>query len=339
MRSSFLDALEGKNKAALPFWFMRQAGVHIPEYKKLKESYSILEITRTPDLATSVVLSPLRYFRPDALILFADVILPLLALGIDIELDPMRGPIVSGSFKNAEDIESVGELTDPASFDYLTETIKNILRETKNRVPLIGFSGSPFLLSSYLCEGGASRTFDASRHLMQYSPLVWHSLMNKVTQAIIFYLKVQIKAGVHAIQLFDTHAGYLTKDEYVSFSQPYSRRIFEFLHQAGIPTIHYGRKTKNFLTEFSSITDGAVGLDHDIRLSEAYRILGAKRSLQGNLDPAFLCKDFQELKREVDQILRDVSYREGYIFNVSHALLPETPLDTIIRLGEYIHEK
>jgi uroporphyrinogen decarboxylase len=333
---------------------MRQAGRCLPEYRKLKEKYDILTLCRTPELASEVSLMPIRRFGVDAAILFADIMLPLIAMGVDLDIVEKIGPVIKHPIRTADDIAKMRDIDAPRDLDYLGQTIKLVLgklaAEHFANVPLIGFSGAPFTLASYLIEGKPSRDFIKTKKMMHEQPAVWHELMKKLTKNIIIYLQFQAASGVQALQIFDSWVGCLSKEEYVQYVLPYSREIFSALafssatnaSQRKIPRIHFATNTAAFLAEFASVDCEVVGVDWRISLGEARKIIGPGKAIQGNLDPAILLSDIGTIKNKVDALLEEFgpsNVRKGFIFNLGHGVLPETPYEHLIELTTYIHEK
>jgi len=338
----FIEACYKKPAKHIPVWYMRQAGRCLPEYRKLKEKYDILTLARTPALATEVSLMPIKRFGVDAAILFADIMLPLIGMGVDLDIVEKIGPVIKNPIRTMEDVQKLKVLTEAQDFKYLDETIANLKKELSRMtpaVPLIGFSGAPFTLASYLIEGKPSRDFALTKKMMHEEPDSWRFLMRVLTDSILFYLKVQVEAGIEAVQLFDSWVGCLSKDDYVKYVLPFSEEIFKGLKYANIPRIHFAVDTTAFLKEFASVDCEVVGIDWRISIPDAWKIIGENKAIQGNLDPATLLCDFEVIKKEVDKIIDSLPKREGFIFNLGHGVLPDTPYETIIKLTEYIHGK
>lgn len=336
--SSFLAACAGKSAAHIPVWYMRQAGRCLPEYRVLKEHYDILTLARTPELATRVTLMPVHRFGVDAAILFADIMLPLIGMGVDLDIVESVGPVIADPIRNAKSVEKIRSL-DPADFEYLRKTIVMIRTELAGKLPLIGFSGAPFTLASYLIEGKPSRNFIKTKQLMYGDRDVWNKLMEKLTDAVIDYLQLQLDAGVDAIQLFDSWVGCLSKEDYVEYVLPYTRRLFTAVSKRGIPRIHFGTNTAAFLEEFASVDCEVVGVDWRLPLEDAWERIGAGKAIQGNLDPVMLLGDFDIVKKKVDDIFSHLPRKQGFVFNLGHGVLPDTPYANLIKLTEYVHGK
>jgi len=336
----FLAACARKPTARTPVWYMRQAGRSLPEYRALKEKYDVLTMCRTPELSAEVTLMPVRRLGVDAAILFADIMLPLIGMGVDLKIVEAVGPVIAAPVRDEKSVDALRALGDANAFDYLAKTIGILRKELPPEVPLIGFSGAPFTLASYLIEGKPSREFAETKRLMYGAPETWHALMQKLTDATVYYLTLQAKAGVQAIQVFDSWAGYLSKEDYVAFVLPYSRAIFAALKATNIPRIHFGTNTQVFLEDFASVDCEVVGVDSRIAVGVAWQRIGKNKAIQGNLDPTVLLCDFEVIKKKVDDIFAGIGgKRDGFIFNLGHGVLPQTPLENLIKLTEYVHGK
>jgi uroporphyrinogen decarboxylase len=343
--TSFLGACWRRPSASgkTPVWYMRQAGRCLPEYRELKKRYDILTLCRTPELAMQVSLMPIKTFGVDAAILFADIMLPLIAMGVDLNIVEAVGPVIKNPIDNAGNIAALRDI-DPADLAYLSKTISLVLGELHGTVPLIGFSGAPFTLASYLIEGKPSRDFVKTKIFMHSQPEVWAQLMEALTRNVVAYLNVQVAAGVQAVQLFDSWVGCLSAEDYAQFVLPYSRKIFSALAPAKIPRIHFGVNTTAFLEDFASVDCEVVGVDWRLPLATAWQKIGGAvgagaRAIQGNLDPVLLLGDFSIAKKKVDEIFASLDDRTGFIFNLGHGVLPETPYENLIKLTEHIHAK
>lgn len=339
MNNIFLDACFSKKTSYTPVWYMRQAGRYLPQYRKLKESHSILDIVKNYELAARVSLLPVDILGVDAAILFADIMIPLIGIGVDVEIVETIGPIIDKPLQTIKDVKKLRELNPEKDISYLLQTITLLREELKNRVPLIGFSAAPFTLASYMIEGKPSRSFTKTKSFMYTNKKAWELLMEKLSSLIIVYLQAQIKTGIQALQLFDSWVGILSETDYTEFVLPYTRRICESLSSSHIPLIHFGTNTSGFLPRFASVPCNVVGVDWRIRIDKAWRQIGLEKAIQGNLDPAILLGDFLLIKRRVDEIFSLLPKRNGYIFNLGHGVLQETPVENLKRLTEYVHSK
>lgn len=332
--NSFLSACRGERVERIPVWFMRQAGRSLPGYRKLREKYGVLELTQTPELAAQVSLEPIERLGVDAAILFADIMLLPIAMGVKVEIVESVGPVIDKPLDAPEKIKTL-QTFDAARIEYLQETIR-ILR-TKLKVPLIGFSGAPFTLASYLIEGRPTRTWHKTKRFMLETPEAWRSLMTHLSDGIIGYLNTQIDAGAQAIQLFDSWVGCLSPSDYRTYVLPHVQRIFSSLGSR-VPRIHFGTDTASFLTDFSNVEAEVIGVDWRVELAKARGVVGTK-TLQGNLDPAVLTCDWETIKGKTDELLASVDPHQGYIFNLGHGMPPEADDELVKKLVEYVHAK
>lgn len=316
---------------------MRQAGRYLPEYRRLRERFSLTEICHNPELVVQVTLMPLRRFPLDAAIIFADLMTPLRAMGIPFELVEGVGPVVSDPIDSRVDVE---RLAIPEPGEIAPETIEAIrmAKGELNNVPLIGFSGAPFTLASYLLEGGPSRDFVRTKGFMFRDPKGWHALMEKLTEITIRYLKAQVEAGADALQIFDSWVGCLNPDDYREFVLPHMKRLFSETEKLGVPRIHFGTGTATLLPLMREAGGEVIGLDWRIPLDEAWRCLGFSVAVQGNLDPTVLLAPFEIVADRAGDVLRRAGGRSGHIFNLGHGILPQTPPDQIARLTDLVHD-
>src|SRR5258708_2733304 len=339
MSTTFLDACYGKKTSYTPVWYMRQAGRYLPEYRKMKETHTILDIVKTPELAAKVSLQPVDLLGVDAAILFADIMVPLLGIGVDLDIVENIGPVIQHPIQTLEDVKKLRMLVPEQDISYLLKTITILKDELKNKVPLIGFSAAPFTLASYLIEGKPTRDFIKTKSFMYNNTDVWNSLLNKLSDIITIYLQSQVATGVQAIQIFDSWVGCLSEQDYQAYALPYTKRIFENLQSVSIPLIHFGTNTAGMLKTFSSVACNVVSIDWRISIARAWEEIGYEKAIQGNLDPALLLSDFSLIKKRVDKIFSHLPKHEGYIFNLGHGMLPGTPVENVILLTEYVHSK
>jgi uroporphyrinogen decarboxylase len=331
----FLRAARGEKVEQIPVWFMRQAGRSLPGYRKLREKYDVLTLTQTPELAAEVSMEPIERLGVDAAILFADIMLLPIALGTKVKIIDSVGPVIDEPINTPADVLKLQQFS-PEKIAYLQETIR-ILRGRLS-VPLIGFSGAPFTLASYLIEGKPSRTWLKTKQFMLTEPDAWNLLMEKLSSAIAEYLKTQVDAGAQAVQLFDSWVGCLSPEEYRTYVLPHVQNIFKGLSESKVPRIHFGTHTAGILSDFSSVDAEVIGVDWRIGLADAKMIVGDK-SLQGNLDPALLLAPWPILQASVDRTLEEIDPKVGYIFNLGHGVLPESNDVTLKKLVEYVHSK
>lgn len=335
MNELFLKACRGEVVDTTPVWFMRQAGRSLPGYRTLREKWDVLTLTQTPELAAQVSMEPVDLLGVDAAILFADIMLLPIAMGVAVKIIEGVGPVIDDPIDTPEKISRLEPFT-MERVAFLQETIR-ILR-TQLRVPLIGFSGAPFTLASYLIEGKPSRTWLKTKRFMLEHPQAWNTLMATLSDAVVLYLRAQIIAGAQAVQLFDSWVGCLSPAEYQTYVLPHVQHIFTSLKKDGVPRLHFGTNTAGILDDFSNVDCEVIGVDWRIRLLEAKRRVGSK-SLQGNLDPALLLAPWETLQESVDTMLSDLDPKQGYIFNLGHGMLPEAHDATIKKLVEYVHSQ
>jgi uroporphyrinogen decarboxylase len=339
MNMVFVDACRGKKTSFTPVWYMRQAGRYLPQYRKLKGTTNILDIVKNPEFAAQIALLPLEVLRVDAVVLYADIMIPLLGIGVDLEIVESLGPVIKKPVTNLRDIKKLKALAPKKDIPYLLKTITLLKKELRNKVPLIGFSAAPFTLASYLIEGQPSRNFLKTKSLMYSDTETWSLLMKKLTDMIIIYLQSQVTAGVQVLQLFDSWVGCLSEEDYMTFVLPYSQQIFKELKKISVPTIHFGTNTAGLLNSFASVECDVVSIDWRMPIAKAWQEIGYDKAIQGNLDPAVLLSDFSTIKKHVDALFNSLPKREGYIFNLGHGVLPETSVSNLKKLTEYVHTK
>ena len=316
-----------------PVWFMRQAGRSLPEYRALRERYSFFELGGTPELCAEVTLQPVRRLGVDAAVLFADIMTPVVPMGIDVELVEGVGPVIAETVGTAAD---VSRLHVPDDFGPVIDAIRLIREELDLDRALLGFCGGPFTVAGYLVEGKASRDFLRVKELMYRDPGVWHALMQKLAAAFASYVRAQVEAGADAIQLFDSWVGVLSVADYEEFVAPYSARV---LAAVDVPTIHFGTGTTHLLASMAAAGGDAIGLDWRVRLDEGWLAVGHERGVQGNLDPAAMLGPWERIEAAADDVLERAAGRPGHVFNLGHGVLPPTNPDDLARLVELVHER
>jgi uroporphyrinogen decarboxylase len=337
MNDRFLKACRREPTDCVPVWFMRQAGRYMQEYRKIRETHSILEVCKTPELAAQVTLQPIERFPLDAAIIFADILLPLEPMGAQLAFLADEGPVISNPVRDRAAVDALKPI-DPEALGFVYEAIRLARKLLEGRVPLIGFAGAPFTLASYLIEGGSSRNFIETKRFMYHAPEAWHLLLDKLARVIAGYLKVQIDAGAQAVQLFDSWVGALSPDDYREYVQPHVRLIFDALKSMNVPCIHFGTGTATLLELMEQAGGTVIGLDWRIRLDEARLRLGEDVAIQGNLDPVVLFAPVHEIKRRVEAILSQASTGPGFIFNLGHGILPGTPIENVQATVEMVHK-
>jgi uroporphyrinogen decarboxylase len=318
---------------------MRQAGRYMSEYRSLRERYSLLEICRTPDLATEVTLQPVRRIEVDAAILFSDLLLPLEPLGVRFDFIKGEGPAIENPLRSEEDLAGIRPFEPRESLAFVLDAIRQIKPVLAGRVPLIGFAGAPFTLASYAIEGGHSNSFAHTKALMYGSPAAWHRFCDTVADVIGDYLTAQVEAGVDAVMVFDSWVGALNAADYREFILPHTRKIFERLAPLGVPTIHFGVGTGAILGELREAGGDVIGADWRTPLDEAWTRIGADRAIQGNLDPTLLLGPLDRVFAGTDEVLARAGGRPGHIFNLGHGILPTTPVEHVQALARYVHQK
>jgi uroporphyrinogen decarboxylase len=318
---------------------MRQAGRYMSEYRALRERYSLLDLCRTPDLATEVTLQPIRRIELDAAILFSDLLLPLEPMGIGFDFVRGEGPAIDEPLRSEADLARVRRFEPRESLSYVLDAIRQIKVELADRVPLIGFAGAPFTLASYAIEGGHSNTFAHTKALMYGAPAAWHRFCELIADLVADYLAAQIEAGVDVVQVFDSWVGALNARDYREFILPHTRRIFDALATHHVPTIHFGVGTSSILGEMREAGGDIIGADWRIPLDEAWARIGPDRGIQGNLDPTLLLGPLDRVFAATDDVLARAGGRPGHIFNLGHGILPTTPVEHVQALARYVHQR
>ncbi len=334
----FLKACRGEPVDRTPVWFMRQAGRYMKAYRDLKAKYSFLEMCKNPELATEVTLQPLGVMEVDAAIIFADILLPLEPMGTGLEFSAGDGPVIPRPVRNHKDVEQLRPVNSEEQLGFLGDSIRMVRSELAGRAPLIGFSGAPFTLSSYMVEGGKSRDFATTKLMMYEAPETWNLLMDKVCTVLIDYLKMQVKAGAQALQIFDSWVGCLGPGDYEEYILPHTRRVIEALKDTGVPVINFSTGTSTMLGLIHQAGGDVMGFDWRVHLDEAWEQVGFNQPVQGNLDPVVLMAPLPVIKRRVHDVLRRAAGRPGHIFNLGHGILQHTPVDHVKAVVDMVHE-
>jgi uroporphyrinogen decarboxylase len=334
--SRFLKACRREHVDVTPVWFMRQAGRYMQEYRTLRSQYSLLEICRTPDLATEVTLQPIRRLEVDAAILFSDLLLPLAPMGLPFDFVKGEGPQIERPIDGPADIERLRVFEPRQALGYVLDAIRQIQTELNQRVPLIGFAGAPFTLASYAIEGGHSNNFAKTKSLMYGHPEHWHRLCEKLSRVVADFLVAQIDAGVDVVQVFDSWVGALDATDYREFALQHTRAIFDAIGTR-VPTIHFGTGTSTILEELRDAGGDVIGVDWRIPIDEAWERIGTTHAVQGNLDPTLLLGPPARMLQQTDAVLRRIGGRPGHIFNLGHGILPSTPVEHVQMLAHYVH--
>lgn len=317
---------------------MRQAGRFLPEYRKIRNQHSLIDICKNPELCAEVTTLPVDILDVDAAILFADIMLPLEGMGVKFDITDGVGPVISSSLGDPERVHSLSTLEPDSDLPYVMEAISVTKKLLGSRVPLIGFCGAPFTLASYLIEGHATRDFVKTKKLMYNDPETWHVLMDKLSTSMGMYLKAQVDAGVDAVQVFDSWVGCLNPADYRTYVLPYSQHVFSYLRDRAVPRIHFGTGTATMLPEMRQAGGDVFSVDWRIPIDVAWQKLGYDVAIQGNLDPAVLLGEGDLIKAKTADILNRVGNRAGHIFNLGHGILPETPKENVRQLVEFVHE-
>ncbi len=335
----FMKACRLERADATPVWFMRQAGRVLPEYRKIRERYNLLEICKQPELCAEVTLQPVRRLGVDAAVMFADIMLPLMGIGVDLQLVDGVGPVIAAPITDMTGVEALRPIVPEEDVPFVIEAVRAAKRELGDKTPLIGFSGAPFTLAAYLIEGKPSREFAKTKTMMYGAPEVWHALMQRLTDIMVPYLHAKLDAGADALQLFDSWVGALSPRDYAAYVQPYSRRIIASLRARGVPFIHFGTGTATLLDQMKTDGGTTIGVDWRIPLDVAWERIGYDLGIQGNLDPCVLLGPVEVMEEQALDVLDRAAGRPGHIFNLGHGVMPETPLDNLMRLVDFVHEQ
>ncbi|MEN4099761.1 MAG: uroporphyrinogen decarboxylase [Anaerolineaceae bacterium] len=336
---TFLRACRQLPVEHTPVWFMRQAGRYMPEYRAVRQKLTLLEICARPEIAAEVTLQPIRAFGVDAAILFSDILLPLVPMGIDLEFAAGEGPVIHNPLRNLADVQRLRKIDAQGSLAHVLETVRLVRRELDGKVPLIGFAGAPFTLASYLIEGGPSKHFLKVKDMMYRQPAAWQRLLQVLADVVADYLVAQIEAGAQAVQLFDSWAGSaLSPEDYREYALPFSKQIFERIRLAGAPAIHFSVGAGAYLPLLKAAGGDVIGLDWRTAFDWGWRSLNYEVGVQGNLDPAALFAPREELERRVAAILAAAGGRPGHIFNLGHGILPQTPVENVRAVVEMVQQ-
>ena len=331
--SRFLKACRKEKVDRTPIWLMRQAGRYMAEYRSLREKHSLLTLCKTPDLAAQVTLQPIQRFQFDAAIIFADILLPIEPMGLQLEFAKGEGPVIHNPVTIPEDVNSLEIFHPQEKLRFVAEAIQIVTRELDGKTPLIGFAGAPFTLASYMIEGGYSRHFLKTRKFMLSNPDAWKNLMEKITRVTVEYLQMQVEAGASAVQLFDSWVGALGPEDYRKFVLPYSQKIFQSI---SVPTIHFSTGTSGYLDLIAKAGGSVISIDWRIPLDHAWSFF-SDRAIQGNLDPSILLAPWPSVRDGAREILTNAGGRNGHIFNLGHGVFPETPIENVEKLVDEVH--
>lgn len=334
--SPFLLACRRRPVPHTPVWFMRQAGRSLPEYLRVREGVPMLESCTRPDMIVEITMQPVRRYAVDAAIFYSDIMVPLRAVGVDLDIKPGVGPVIADPIRDAAGLDVLRPLS-PDDVPYVTEAVGGLVGEL-GATPLIGFAGGPFTLASYLIEGGPSKNQERTKAMMYGEPQLWGRLMERLTDLTIAFLKVQIAAGASAVQVFDSWVGAVAAQDYRESVLPHARRIFAEIEPLGVPRIHFGVGTGELLGLMGEAGADVVGVDWRVPLDEAVSRVEPGKALQGNLDPAILFAPWETVERRARDVLTRGRTAEGHIFNLGHGVLPSMDPDVLARLADLVHE-
>lgn len=336
-RYPFLMACRRQPTQYTPIWLMRQAGRYLKEYRALRKKYSFLEMCKNPELAAQVTLQPIGRFKLDAAIIFSDILIPLEPMGVEFEFAKGEGPVFHHPVREMKDIEKLRVIEPEEEISFLIKAIQIVRKELEGKLPLIGFSGAPFTLASYIIEGGHSKNYILTKGLMYQNRPAWDALMEKISEVLIRYINVQIRAGAQAIQLFDSWVGSLSPADYEKYVLPYSKQVIEGINKA-VPLIHFATTSSTLLEKMKQAGGAVIGVDWRVNLGEAWARLGYDVAIQGNLDPVILLSSPDLIEKEVKRILNEAGNRPGHVFNLGHGILPNTPVENVAVLIEAVHK-
>ena len=334
--SAFVRACKARAAPLTPVWFMRQAGRYMAEYRAVRKHHSLLEICKKPELAAEVTITAAEALGVDAAIIFADLLLPLEVMGLDFEFVEGDGPKIAHPLRDAGSIAQL-KTDRAAELGYVAESIQIVARHFADRLPVIGFCGAPFTLASYMIEGGGSRNYIHTKTLMYRDPEAWNELMRRLIRVLSPFATAQVQAGADAIQVFDSWIGCLSPADYARFVLPHTRTLIAELKATGVPVIYFGTGTATLLDEIKQTRAEVIGVDWRIPINQAFEMLGSKFAVQGNLDPVALFAPEAELRRQARDVLKSAAGRPGYIFNLGHGILPDTPVENVLALVDEVH--
>jgi uroporphyrinogen decarboxylase len=335
--SRFVRACKGLRVDVTPVWFMRQAGRYMPEYRAVRKKYSLIEICKNPEVAADVTITAAEALAVDAAIIFADLLLPLEVMGLPFHFSAGEGPKIEKPVASASDVEKLR--TDHASeLGYVSEAVRIVCSHFGSRLPVIGFCGAPFTLASYMIEGGGSRNYIQTKKMMYNSPQLWAELTRKLVSVTSEYASEQVRAGADAIQVFDSWVGCLSIDDYRQYVLPSTTELIRKLQSTGVPVIYFGTDSATLLPAMKESGAEVIGVDWRIPLDAAWRSIGFRGSVQGNLDPVLLFANWKSIEQRAEDVLRRAQGRAGHIFNLGHGILPETPVENVKDLAAFVHD-
>ncbi len=338
MNDTFLKACIGEKVEYTPVWIMRQAGRYLPQYQAVRANVDFLTLCKTPELAVEVTLQPIEILGVDAAILFSDILIPVEAMGMHLDFSEKSGPVLSEPVRNKSSVDRLIMPDTEVDMPFIIETIKILQEKLRDKVPLIGFSGAPFTLATYMIEGKTSKNFFHTKKMMFQNRKLFEYLMEKLMVMVVSYLSAQIKAGVQVVQIFDTWAGVLTPSDYKASVLPYVKKTISEVKKEGVPIIYFVNDCAGILKEVKKSGADVIGIDWRVDLADAIKMLGKKVVVQGNLDPYALFLPKEELEERVKDILWKGESAKGHVFNLGHGILPETPVENVIAMVETVHK-
>jgi uroporphyrinogen decarboxylase len=335
--SRFVRACRCEPVDYTPVWLMRQAGRYMAEYRAVRKKHSILEICKTPEIAADVTITAAERLDVDAAIIFADLLLPLEVMGLPFRFEAGEGPVIERPVRTAEHVNAL-VTNRAAELGYVSESISKVVKHFGAKLPVIGFCGAPFTLASYMIEGGGSRNYVHTKKMMYTQPAAWERLMSKLVEVLASYSADQVRAGADALQIFDSWVGCLSVEDYRQHVLPFATDLVRRLQKTGVPIIYFGTDSATLLPSMQETGADVIGVDWRIPMDEAWKSLDFKGAVQGNMDPVLLFAGQDEIRKRADAILRQVGGRPGHIFNLGHGILPETPVENVQALVNYVHE-
>jgi uroporphyrinogen decarboxylase len=335
--SLFVRAAKAQSTERTPIWLMRQAGRYMAEYRAVRKQYSLIEICKKPTVAAQVTIEAAEILGVDAAIIFADLLLPLEVMGLPFHFAAGEGPKIEKPVRSAADVENL-RIDRAAELGYVSEAVGVVCKHFGDRLPVIGFCGAPFTLASYMIEGGGSRNYIHTKKTMYSSPGAWNELMAKLVAVTAEYSAEQVRAGADTIQIFDSWVGCLSVEDYRQYVLPHATALVRRLQKTGVPIIYFGTDSATLLPSMQETGAEVIGLDWRIPLDEGWKALGYRGAVQGNLDPVLLFAEWKELKTRAEDVLRQAGGRAGHIFNLGHGILPETPVENVKALCEFVRE-
>jgi len=335
--SRFVRACRAQPVDATPIWLMRQAGRYMAEYRAVRKQHSILEICRTPSLAAEVTITAVEKLGVDAAIIFADLLLPLEVMGLPFRFAAGEGPVIERPVRTGKDVDALAA-DRAAELGYVAESVRRVARHFEGKLPVIGFCGAPFTLASYMIEGGGSRNYIHTKKMMYSQPAAWRTLMRKLVEVLAAYAAEQVAAGADALQIFDSWVGCLSVEDYRRYVLPFATELVRRLQAAKAPIIYFGTDTATLLPAMKETGAEVIGVDWRVPLDQAWQSLDFRGAVQGNLDPVLLFADREELLAQAGRILRQAGGRPGHIFNLGHGILPETPVENVRALVDFVRD-